>query len=85
MKLAGFYLLGCLAMAAYMALLAWNARLYFSTKGAGQAVLLHLARTAGTASVLVGFALAGAQPFLAALAGFACVHAAVTAAMRRTA
>jgi len=84
MKLAGFFLLGCLAMAAYVALLVWNTRLYVSTKGAGQAVFLHLARTAGTACALVGFALAGARPFFAALAGFACVHAAASA-MRRVA
>ncbi len=78
-----FFLLGLLLAAAHTASLAWNANLYLSPSAAGRAVLLHLARMGVVVAVLIAFALAGRAPLLAALAGFACAHAALVPAMRR--
>jgi hypothetical protein len=78
-------LLGAMVGAAYTVSLAWNARLYGSSKGAGRAAFLHVLRTAAVVAALVALALAGGRPFLAALAGFACTHAALVFSMRRLA
>lgn len=85
MVLASFFLLGALTALAYTASLAWNTRLYLSPKAASWPVLLHLARTSVVVAALVCLAFAGATPFLAALVGFACAHAAAVLAMRRRA
>jgi hypothetical protein len=86
MVLALFAMSGALIALAYAASLAWNIRLYVSPSAAsGWPAVLHVARTSAVVAALVGLALVGAGPFLAALAGFACAHAAVVFAMRRRA
>jgi hypothetical protein len=85
MVLALFVVSGALLALAYAASLAWNTRLYLSPKAASWPVLLHGVRTSAVVASLVGLALAGARPFLAALVGFGCAHAAAVLAMRRRA
>jgi len=68
---------------AYMAALAWNARLYVLSAG-GTAALLQLMRSVALLAALLALALAGMRPLLTALVAFACTHVAlVSAAWRR--
>jgi hypothetical protein len=83
MSLALFCLLGAMVAVTYAVSLAWNARLYVFSKAAGRCVSLHVARTGAVTAALVGFALAGGRPLVAALAGFACAHLAIVSAIRR--
>jgi F1F0 ATPase subunit 2 len=85
MVLALFAVSGALIALAYAASLAWNTRLYLSPKAAGWPVLLHAIRISAVVAALVGLALAGPRPFLAALVGFACAQATAVLAMRRRA
>lgn len=84
MRIALFAAIGAALGLAYVAALAWNARLYVSSTGAGKAVLLHIARSIGLPLALVALATAGAGPLMAAVGGFACAHAVlVSGAWRR--
>ncbi len=85
MVLALFAVSGALIALAYAASLGWNTRLYLSPGAAGWPVLLHATRTLAVVAALVGLAFGGARPFLAALVGFACAHAAAVLAMWRRA
>ncbi|HEY3820274.1 MAG TPA: hypothetical protein VGL81_24080 [Polyangiaceae bacterium] len=83
--LALFAVLGASAAVAYTVLLVRNTRLWMSSGTPWKALILHVGRTIGTVAVMVGFALAGTRPFLAALVGFACVHAVSLPLVRRLA
>lgn len=85
MVLVLFAASGALIALAYAGSLAWNTRLYLSPNAAGWPVLLHAVRSSAVVAALIGLALAGPRPFLAALVGFACAHAAAVLAMRRPA
>jgi hypothetical protein len=85
LQIAAFLLLGAGLSAVYTVALAYNARLYLSTGGLGNALLVHCGRLLLLLAALTGLALRGPRPLVAALCGFSVVHLTMLAAARRRA
>jgi len=84
-QIAMFALLGAGLSAVYTALLAYNTRLYLSTGGLGNAVLIHSGRLLLLLAALTGLALSGPRAFGAAICSFTAVHLTILAVARRRA
>jgi hypothetical protein len=74
LQLLGFLTLGTVLGIAYLSLLAWNVRLYCAGS-TSLALLLHLLRFLGIATILVAFARSGAAPLLSSFVGFQLTRA----------